>query len=116
MGQLLGGGYLERVLGQARRAGPMRLVVDASAAASGGLAKYVRCLLTAWSNGSGSEDELHLVASKEFASSVPDCFQLHTTAPGVTSRLRLQYEVVSRAVSRTRPDALLSTLPLVPLR
>jgi glycosyltransferase involved in cell wall biosynthesis len=98
----------------------MRVLVDACAAHEGGLGTYVASLVNAWHDVEGAaSDDLHLLASADFAGAARQQLRsvvVHTFRQGRLSRLRAQYFRVPELIKEIRPDALLSTLPIVPIR
>ena len=97
----------------------MRILIDASAAGSGGLARVSAGILAAWPTGdNAASDELHVVASSRFlelASGELGHCHTYVFEPGLFGRLRAQYLLVRSVANSVMPDAILATLPIVPV-
>src|SRR5438046_4147834 len=98
----------------------MRILIDATAAGSGGLGRVVSGLVQAWPTANGAlSDELHLVVSSRFAREASRQLmhaEVHAFETGKLNRVYAQYVQVHSLVRRVRQDALLATLPLVPIQ
>lgn len=92
----------------------MLTLVDASGADGAGLGRYVLSMVRAWS--ALGLDDLHVLCRRSMAESFAEYAIVHRSMSSRFERQVLLYRDLPALVDRLKPDAVLLTLPLLPLR